>query len=66
MKISPHIPDPARFAKTIRENGASGIVAINSLGPTLHINKERRTIEYGGPEGFSGRRGPSSRISPSA
>jgi len=58
MKISPHIPDPARFAKTIRENGASGIVAINSLGPTLHINKERRTIEYGGPEGFVWTTGP--------
>ena len=58
MKISPHIPDPEGFARTIKEHGANGIVAINSLGPTLHVNAQRRTIEYGGPDGYVWTTGP--------
>lgn len=58
MKISPHIPDPEGFARTIKENGASGIVAINSLGPTINVNASRRAIEYGGPEGYAWTTGP--------
>lgn len=45
MKISPHIPDPVEFAKAVRENGAAGIVAINSLGPAMKIDiKNRKTL----------------------
>ncbi|MFW6285081.1 MAG: dihydroorotate dehydrogenase, partial [Bacillota bacterium] len=58
MKISPHIPDPEGFAHTIKENGANGIVAINSLGPTIHVNVKRRALEYGGPDGYVWTTGP--------
>ncbi|ABR29998.1 dihydroorotate dehydrogenase [Thermosipho melanesiensis] len=45
MKLSPHIPDPVEFTKTILENGANGIVAINSWGPTMKIDiKNRKTL----------------------
>jgi len=59
MKISPHLPDPRGFARVIKESGASGIVAINSLGPTLKINIEKRKIEYGNEQGFVWTSGPS-------
>lgn len=58
MKISPHLPDPKGFAKVIKENGASGIVAINSLGPTMKINIEKRRIDYGNEQGFVWTSGP--------
>ncbi len=58
MKISPHIPDPAAFAKTIKEAGANGIVAINSLGPTMHIDLESRSVRYGNDDGFVWMSGP--------
>ena len=58
MKISPHIPDPAAFAKTIKKAGANGIVAINSLGPTMKIDIENRRILYGNEEGFVWTSGP--------
>lgn len=59
MKISPHIPDPVGFARTVRDAGATGIVAINSLGPTLKIDIESRSIIYGNPDGFVWTSGPS-------
>jgi len=58
MKISPHIPDPVAFAKAVREAGASGIAAINSLGPTLKIDPASREIIYGGSSGFVWTSGP--------
>jgi len=58
MKISPHIPDSAAFAKVIKENGANGIVAINSLGPTMKIDIESRSILYGNEQGFVWTSGP--------
>lgn len=58
MKISPHIPHPELFAKTIKEHGANGVVAINSLGPTLKINLASRSIEYGNDKGFVWTSGP--------
>ncbi|MFH5881811.1 4Fe-4S binding protein [Liberiplasma polymorphum] len=58
MKISRHIPNPAAFAKAIKEAGASGIVAINSLGPTMKIDIENRKILYGNEEGFVWTSGP--------
>ncbi|HAV20101.1 MAG TPA: dihydroorotate dehydrogenase [Firmicutes bacterium] len=58
MKISPHIPHPDLFAKTIKEHGANGVVAINSLGPTMKINIKTREIEYGNDKGFVWTSGP--------
>lgn len=58
MKISPHIPDPVGFAKAVRDAGATGIVAINSLGPTLNIDLKTRSIVYGNPDGFVWTSGP--------
>lgn len=58
MKISPHMPDAAAYAKTIKDAGANGVAAINSLGPTMNINLENRAIEYGADDGFVWTSGP--------
>ncbi|MFH0993107.1 MAG: 4Fe-4S binding protein, partial [bacterium] len=58
MKISPHLPDPAGFAKTIKDAGANGVVAVNSLGPTLKIDLAGRRIRYGNAEGYAWTSGP--------
>jgi dihydroorotate dehydrogenase subfamily 1 len=58
MKISPHIPNPEGFAKAIKEAGANGVVAINSLGPTMKIDIEKREIVYGNDQGFVWTSGP--------
>ncbi len=58
MKISPHITDPVSFAKTVRNAGATGIVAINSLGPTMKIDIASKSIVYGGESGFVWTSGP--------
>lgn len=58
MKISPHIPDPAAFARAIKESGAQGVVAINSLGPTMKIDSRKRRIRYGNEQGFAWTSGP--------
>lgn len=58
MKISPHIPHPELFAKMIKENGANGVVAINSLGPSMLIDIENRKIRMGNGSGFVWMSGP--------
>ncbi len=58
MKISPHIPSPVEFAKTVRDAGASGLVAINSLGPTMKLNLEKKSIMYAPESGFVWTSGP--------
>lgn len=58
MKISPHIPDPVAFARVVRENGAAGIVAINSLGPTMKIDIARRRVLVGNESGEVWTSGP--------
>jgi len=58
MKISPHIPEPIEFAKAVRDAGATGVAAINSLGPTMNIDIASRTVNYGGESGFSWTSGP--------
>lgn len=58
MKISPHIPDVAGFARVIKEAGANGIVAVNSLGPTMNIDIASRSIKYGNEDGFVWTSGP--------
>lgn len=58
MKVSPHIPDPVAFAKAVKEAGASGIVAINSLGPTILIDPKTHSIQYAPESGFVWTSGP--------
>lgn len=58
MKISPHIPNPEGFARAIKEAGANGVVAINSLGPTMKIDIMERKIIYGNEQGFVWTSGP--------
>lgn len=58
MKISPHIPNPVLFAQTVRNAGANGLVAINSLGPTMKIDLATRSIKYGNADGFAWTSGP--------
>ncbi len=58
MKISPHLPDVEGYAETIKKAGADGVVAINSLGPTLNIDIAKRRIVYGGEDGFVWTSGP--------
>lgn len=58
MKISPHIPEPVLFAKAVKEAGATGVAAINSLGPTLNIDIASRSINDGGESGFVWTSGP--------
>ena len=58
MKISPHIPEPVKFAEAVRDAGATGVAAINSLGPTMNINISKRSLEYCGESGFVWTSGP--------
>lgn len=58
LKVSPHLPDPVAFAKTVLAAGATGVAAINSLGPTVAIDLKRRSIAWGNPEGEAWTSGP--------
>ena len=44
MKLSPHIEDFLGFVRTVIDAGATGIVAINSLGPTAAIDLKARSV----------------------
>ncbi|MHA1591408.1 MAG: 4Fe-4S binding protein [Candidatus Heimdallarchaeaceae archaeon] len=44
MKLSPHIEDFLGFVKTVIDAGATGIVAINSLGPGTAIDLKARSV----------------------
>jgi dihydroorotate dehydrogenase (fumarate) len=58
LKVSPHLPDPVGFAKTVLAAGATGVAAINSLGPTLGIDLARRAVAWGNPAGEAWTSGP--------
>lgn len=58
MKLSPHMPDPVAFAKMVKKNGGNGIVATNSLGPTMIIDIEKRRIKVGNDKGQVWSSGP--------
>lgn len=58
MKISPHIPDPVAFAEAVRKNGAAGIVAINSLGPSIKVDLQKRRVVAGNESGEMWTSGP--------
>lgn len=51
MKLSPHISDYLGFVKTVLEAGATGIVAINSLGPGIKIDLKNRRLQLGNEKG---------------
>ncbi len=44
MKLSPHVDDYLGFVKTVLDAGATGIVAINSLGPGTAIDLKNRSV----------------------
>lgn len=52
MKISPGIPDVAAYAKRMEAEGADGFVAINSVGPCLHIDIETGLPFMGSTTGY--------------
>jgi dihydroorotate dehydrogenase subfamily 1 len=52
MKISPGIPDVAAYAKKMVVEGADGFVAINSVGPCLHIDIETGLPLMGSEKGY--------------
>lgn len=58
FKLSPHIPEPVAFAETVLEGGASGIVAVNSLGPTMAIDLQHRRVRFGNADGEVWTSGP--------
>lgn len=58
MKISPHMSDPVAFAKMVIENGGNGVVAINSLGPTIKIDITSRKVLVGNKDGEVWTSGP--------
>ncbi len=58
MKISPHLPDPAGFARMVKANGGNGVVAINSLGPTMKVDLAGRRVLLGNPAGHVWTSGP--------
>ena len=58
VKLSPHVPDLGEFAQAAVDGGASGIVAINSVGPGLEINLEDLTSPLGSEDGSGWLSGP--------
>lgn len=58
MKVSPHFPNPIEFAEMVLDNGGSGIVAINSLGPSMNIDLEKRSVKIGNKDGQVWMSGP--------
>ncbi|MEA4972147.1 MAG: 4Fe-4S binding protein [Candidatus Metalachnospira sp.] len=51
MKVSPHFPSPIEFAEMVLDNGGNGIVAINSLGPSMKIDLASRSVKIGNKDG---------------
>ncbi|MCY6959279.1 4Fe-4S binding protein [Clostridium brassicae] len=58
MKVSPHMPDHVAFAEVARKNGASGIAAVNSLGPSMKIDLANRKVLVGNDKGEVWTSGP--------
>lgn len=58
VKLSPHITDHLEFVKIAVDSGASGVIAINSLGPGVSINLKRKAVTIGVNDGLSWVSGP--------
>lgn len=57
-KLSPHITGLKEMVKELEKVGVDGIVAINTIGPTLHIDIESGKPIMGGPNGHGWLSGP--------
>ncbi len=58
VKLSPHAPDLGEFASAAVDGGATGIVAINSVGPGLEIDLDDLTSPLGNDDGYGWLSGP--------
>jgi len=58
MKLSPHMPDPVEFARVVKETGADGVVATNSLGPVYVADKKTGKSPLGSAGGYGWISGP--------
>lgn len=58
VKMSGNKPNPIEFARACKENGATGIVAITSLGPCMVIDIANRKPLIGLESGYSWASGP--------
>lgn len=58
MKVSPSTPDIVGFAKAVKEGGASGVAAINSVGPSMQIDLSNRKVLMGTASGEMWTSGP--------
>ncbi len=58
-KLSPHILNLTEFSKELEKIGVDGIVAVNSYGPSLHIDIETARPTLGGDFGYGWLSGPS-------
>jgi len=58
-KVSPHIHDVWELSRELEKVGVDGIVAINTLGPVLHVDIETARPILGGKDGYGWLSGPS-------
>lgn len=58
IKLSPHIEDYLGFVEQVVSAGADGIVAINSVGPAVTIDLNRRAVQIGNDKNESWLSGP--------
>ena len=58
MKLSLHAGDLAEIARACEQSGADGIAAINSVGPALSIDIEKRAARLGGDSPYAWLSGP--------
>lgn len=59
VKLSPHVLDISEFAKEADDAGADGIVAIDTVGPTLTIDVNTERPIMGSKNGYGWLSGPS-------
>lgn len=58
IKLSPHVTNYIDFIQTAIDCGASGVVAINSVGPGLVVDLLNRSLKIGNEDGSSWISGP--------
>ena len=58
MKLSAHAPDLLETARTCEASGADAITAINSIGPVMSIDIEKRSSRLGVDEPYAWMSGP--------
>jgi dihydroorotate dehydrogenase (NAD+) catalytic subunit len=61
MKLSAHAPDLVATARTCEDSGADCITAINSIGPVVSIDIEKRASRLGVEEPYAWLSGPAIR-----